>query len=71
MPKNWVVLEVAYRAMAVQEQVIKNINENPNSSADEKLHLTNIVLKDMINGAKEAVNRYYKKEVYIIKLDIE
>ena len=71
LPKNWVVLEVAYRAMAVQEQVIKNINENPNSSADEKLHLTNIVLKDMINGAKEAVNRYYKKEVYIIKLDIE
>jgi hypothetical protein len=27
------------------------------------------VLKDMINGAKEAVNRYYNKDVYVIKLD--
>jgi len=71
LPEGWVILDIAYRAMKVQEEVIRNINENPKSSPEEKLHLTNIVLKDMINGAKEAVNRYYKKEVYIIKLDME
>jgi hypothetical protein len=71
LPKEWVVLEVAYRAMQIQEDVIRNLNENPKSSPEEKLHLTNIVLKDMINGAKLAVNKYYDKKVYVIKLDNE
>ena len=71
LPEGWVTLEVAYRAFAVQEDIIRNINENPDSSPEEKLFLTNIVLIDMINGAKEAVNRYYKKEVYIIKKEMD
>jgi hypothetical protein len=71
LPKEWVILEVAYRAMQIQEDVIRNLNENPKSSPEEKLHLTNIVLKDMINGAKLAVNKYYDKKVYVIKLDNE
>ena len=48
---------------------IRNINEAKDSNPEEKLYLTNIVLKDMINGAKLAVNQYYNKEVYAIKLD--
>ena len=71
LPEGWVTLEIAYRAMAVQEDFIRNINENPDSSPEEKLYLTNIVLKDMIIGAKEAVNMYYKKEVYIIKKEMD
>jgi len=69
LPANWVVLERAYRALQVQEDVIRNINEAKDSNPEEKLYLTNIVLKDMINGAKLAVNQYYNKEVYAIKLD--
>ena len=34
-----------------------------------KLYLTNMVLKQMINGAKEAINLYYGKQVYTIKRD--
>jgi len=70
LPEGWVTLEVAYRAMAVQEEVIRNINEGT-KNPEEKLFLTNIVLKDMIIGAKEAINMYYKKEVYIIKKEID
>jgi len=69
LPANWVVLEQAYRALQVQEDVIRNINEAKDSTPEEKLYFTNIVLKDMINGAKLAVNKYYNKEVYTIKLD--
>ena len=71
LPEGWVTLEVAYRAFAVQEDIIRNINENPDSPPEEKLYLTNIVLKDMIIGAKQAVNMYYKKEVYIIKKEMD
>ena len=69
LPANWVALEQAYRALQVQEDVIRNINEAKDSTPEEKLYFTNIVLKDMINGAKLAVNKYYNKEVYTIKLD--
>ncbi len=68
LPANWVALERAYRALQVQEDVIRNINEGT-KNPEEKLYLINIVLKDMINGAKLAVNQYYNKEVYTIKLD--
>nr|BAR16452.1 hypothetical protein [uncultured Mediterranean phage uvMED] len=68
LPSNWVALERAYRALQVQEDVIRNINEGT-KNPEEKLYLINIVLKDMINGAKLAVNQYYNKEVYTIKLD--
>jgi hypothetical protein len=68
LPANWVVLEQAYRALQVQEEVIRNINEGT-KNPEEKLYLINIVLKDMINGSKEAVNQYYNKDVYTIKLD--
>jgi hypothetical protein len=70
LPEGWVTLEVAYRAMAVQEDFIRNINEGT-KNPEEKLFLTNMVLKDMINGAKEAINMYYKKEVYIIKKEMD
>jgi hypothetical protein len=68
LPANWVALERAYRALQLQEDVIRNINEGT-KNPEEKLYLINIVLKDMINGAKEAVNQYYNKDVYTIKLD--
>ena len=71
LPKNWVLLEKAYRAIQVQEDFIRNINEAKNSSPEEKLYLTNIVLKDMINGAKQAINEYYGKEYYKIKKEID
>ena len=71
LPKNWVLLEKAYRAKQVQEDFIRNINEAKNSSPEEKLYLTNIVLKDMINGAKQAINEYYGKEYYKIKKEID
>ena len=67
LPKNWVLLERAYRAIQIQEDFIRNINEAKDSSPEEKLYLTNIVLKDMINGAKQAINEYYGKEYYKIK----
>ena len=70
LPEEWVTLEVVYRAMAVQETVIRNINEG-SKNPEEKLFLINIVLKDMIVSAKEAVNMYYKKEVYIIKKEMD
>jgi hypothetical protein len=71
LPKNWVLLERAYRAIQVQEDFIRNINEAKDSSPEEKLYLTNIVLKDMINGAKQAINEYYGKEYYKIKKEID
>ena len=71
LPPNWVVLEQAYRALQVQEDIIRNINEAKDSSPEEKLYLTNMVLKQMINGAKEAINLYYGKQVYIIKKEID
>ena len=71
LPKNWVALEQAYRALQVQEDIIRNINEAKDSSPEQKLYLTNIVLKQMIDGAKLAINKYYNKEVYTIKLDNE
>ena len=71
LPENWVALEQAYRALQVQEDIIRNINEAKDSSPEEKLYLTNIVLKQMIDGAKLAINKYYNKEVYTIKLDNE
>ena len=69
LPANWVVLEQAYRALQVQEDIIRNINEAKDSTPEEKLYFINIVLKQMIVGAKEAVNKYYNKDVYTIKLD--
>ena len=71
LPENWVVLEKAYRALQVQEDIIRNINEAKDSSPEEKLYLTNMVLKQMINGAKEAINLYYGKQVYTIKKEID
>jgi hypothetical protein len=71
LPKNWVLLERAYRAIQIQEDFIRNINEAKDSSPEEKLYLTNIVLKDMINGAKQAINEYYGKEYYKIKKEID
>jgi len=71
LPENWVVLERAYRAIQVQEDIIRNINEAKDSSPEEKLYLTNITLKEMINGAKEAINMYYGKDIYIIKKEID
>ena len=71
LPKNWVVLERAYRALQVQEDIIRNINEAKDSNPEEKLHLTNILIKGMINGAKQAVNEYYGKEYYKIKKEID
>jgi len=71
LPENWVALEQAYRALQVQEDIIRNINEAKDSSPEEKLYLTNIMLKQMIDGAKLAINKYYNKEVYTIKLDNE
>ena len=71
LPKNWVVLERAYRALQVQEDIIRNINEAKDSNPEEKLHLTNILIKGMINGAKQAVNAYYGKEYYKIKKEID
>ena len=71
LPKNWVLLEKAYRAIQVQEDFIRNINEAKDSSPEEKLYLTNIVLKDMTNGAKQAINEYYGKEYYKIKKEID
>ena len=71
LPKNWVLLERAYRAIQIQEDFIRNINEAKDSSPEEKLYLTNIVLKDMTNGAKQAINEYYGKEYYKIKKEID
>ncbi len=71
LPKNWVVLERAYRAIQTKERLIRNINDNPKETPAAKLALTNILLKQMINEAKHAVNLYYNKEVYTIKLDNE
>ena len=70
LPPNWVVLEQAYRALQVQEDIIRNINEAKDSSPEEKI-ITNMVLKQMINGAKEAINLYYGKQVYTIKKEID
>jgi hypothetical protein len=71
LPKNWVVLERAYKALQVQEQIIRNINEDSNETPEAKLHITNIMIKNMINEAKHAINLYYDKEVYTIKVDKE
>jgi len=71
LPKNWVVLQRAWNAIQTKEQIIRNINDNPRETPDGKLALTNILLKQMINEAKHAVNLYYNKEVYTIKLDNE
>jgi len=71
LPKNWVVLERAYKALQVQEQIIRNINEDPKESPEAKLHMTNIMIKEMIREAKHAINLYYDKEVYTIKVDKE
>ena len=71
LPKNWVVLERAYKALQVQEQIIRNINEDPNETPEAKLHITNIMIKEMIREAKYAINLYYDKEVYTIKVDKE
>ena len=70
LPENWVVLEQAYRALQVQEDIIRNINEG-DLSPEEKLRQIDIMLKGMINGAKHAINLYYNKEVYIIKKEID
>jgi len=69
LPNNWVGLEKAYRALQVKEDIIRNINEAKDSNPEEKLYLTNLLLKQMINEAKYAINEYYGKEVYSIKLD--
>ena len=69
LPENWVSLEQAYRALQVKENLIKNIIENPDETKEAKLHLTNIILKQMINEAKHAINIFYGKKVYTIKLD--
>lgn len=71
LPKNWVVLEQAYRALQVQEDIIRNVNEAKDKNPEQKLYLTNLILKQMINGSKEAINKYYEKEVYIIKKEID
>ena len=71
LPSNWVTLERAYRALQVQEDIIRNINEAKDSNPEEKLHLTNILIKGMIRGAKQAVNEYYGKEYYKIKKEID
>ena len=71
LPKNWVGLEKAYRALQVKEDIIRNINEAKDSTPEEKLYLTNILIKQMINESKHAINQYYGKEVYAIKLDNE
>ena len=71
LPKNWVILERAYRAIQTKERLIRNINDNPKENPEAKLYLTNILLKQMINESKHAVNLYYGKEVYTIKLDNE
>ena len=71
LPKNWVILERAYKALQVQEQIIRNINEDNNETPEAKLHITNIMIKNMINEAKHAINLYYGKEVYTIKVDNE
>ena len=71
LPKNWVTLERANRAIQTKERLIRNINDNPKETPEAKLYLTNILLKQMINEAKHAVNLYYGKKVYTIKLDNE
>ena len=71
LPQNWVGLEKAYRALQVKEDIIRNINEAKDSTPEEKLYLTNILIKQMINESKHAINQYYGKEVYAIKLDNE
>ena len=60
LPENWVVLEQAYRALQVQEDIIRNINEG-DLSPEEKLRQIDIMLKGMINDAKHAINLYYNK----------
>ena len=69
LPEKWVELERAYRAIQVKEKIIRNINEDRKETPEAKLHLTNILLKQMINEAKHAINLYYGKKVYTIKLD--
>lgn len=69
LPEKWVELERAYRAIQVKEKIIRNINEDRQETPEAKLHLTNILLKQMINEAKHAINLYYGKKVYTIKLD--
>ncbi len=71
LPSNWVTLERAYRAIQTQEDIIRNINEAKDSNPEEKLYLTNLMIKGMINGAKQAVNEYYGKEYYKIKKEID
>ena len=41
LPANWVALEQAYRALQVQEDFIRNINEAKDSTPEEKLYFTN------------------------------
>ena len=71
LPSNWVTLERAYRSIQAQEDIIRNINEAKDSNPEEKLYLTNLMIKGMIRGAKQAVNEYYGKEYYKIKKEID
>ncbi len=71
LPQNWVILEKAYRSIQLQENIIRNINEDKNKNPEEKLYMTNLLLKGMINQSKEAINLYYNKEVYKIKKEVD
>jgi len=71
LPQNWVILEKAYRSIQLQENIIRNINEDKNKNPQEKLFMTNLLLKGMINQSKEAINLYYNKEVYKIKKEVD
>ena len=71
LPQNWVILEKAYRSIQLQENIIRNINEDKNKNSEEKLYMTNLILKGMINQSKEAINLYYNKEVYKIKKEVD
>lgn len=71
LPQNWVILEKAYRSIQLQENIIRNINEDKNKNPEEKLYMTNLILKGMINQSKEAINLYYNKEVYKIKKEVD
>ena len=71
LPQNWVILEKAYRSIQLQENIIRNINEDKNKNPEEKLYMTNLLLKGMINQSKEAINLYYNKEIYKIKKEVD
>ena len=71
LPQNWVILEKAYRSIQLQENIIRNINEDKNKNPEEKLYMTNLLLKGMINQSKQAINLYYNKEIYKIKKEVD